>query len=266
MGSFGTWMRSSNLKRPTEAVVLGAAVRAAAGDSAGASPGVTFEAAQGDMHARIQRRIRAVRPPAGARGAVLVLDKKGQTLSPHMSSGLVAAALDPQRAPLQRIVVLLGGPAGLPKDLVPGLHVPAMPVVRTALRGGTFHSYTALAEILSMHERDELVPALDDLLVLPKHLAKAWRRAEREVCTLWLSALGLVGGGPRGAPAPTSVPALLDRHHALVRRLSSAAMNAPGPSTGAGERGGVDAVEPPPGLAPRLGKRKRAAWRPRTLE
>jgi hypothetical protein len=47
-----------------------------------------------------------------------------------------------------------------------------------------------------MHERAELTPALDDLLVVPPELLKQTRAAEHELRRAWLSALGL---GPTAA-------------------------------------------------------------------
>ena len=281
LARFGEWMAREGTKRATEAVVVGAALRAAAAELSSES-GVTHaaldctEAGAGEAMWRwVQAWVAAVRAGSGGRRVVsLLLDAGAPPLVSSTAAGALAAHVNSSATPVRDVIILVGGPSGVPRSWRDRLtQAVGRPLLKVSLRGGVQHSAPALAELLMLHERGDLMPLLDDRLALTAEQHKAWRRAEREVVHAWLRQLGLHGDGNTadgGAVGGDPVAGLLEAHRALLQRLT--AMGAPaamGASTGgamgapAGGAMNAAAVGPlPPHVPSKKGKNKKKRPRP----
>lgn len=196
----GAWMHAQGTKRPTEALVVGSALRAHAGELSAEESGVACtphapEAEDAHMWAWVGEFVRGVRARARADGGTavsLTLDKKAPLLCPSPMAGVLARASGAPAPRLADVIVVIGGPSGLTRGWAARLELalgePRLPV---SLRGGLQHSYAALLDVLLMQERGELLPALLDRLAVPAELLKRARAAEHELRRAWLACIGL---------------------------------------------------------------------------
>lgn len=212
---FGPWLSRQGTKRPTEALVIGAALRAAASQLAPES-GVTHSAltctddGEGDaMWSWAASWASQVRAAASGRVVTLLLEAGAPPLEPSPAAGVLAAHMSGSSsggssaaaAELSDVILVVGGPSGVPAAWRERLTraVGGKKPLKAALRGGVQHSAPALLELLMLNERAELVPLLLDRLALSPEQHKAWRKAERELVHAWLRRLGVGGGGACGA-------------------------------------------------------------------
>ncbi|EOD35481.1 hypothetical protein EMIHUDRAFT_201601 [Emiliania huxleyi CCMP1516] len=224
LAEFGGWLSERGTKRATEAVVIGAALRAASGE---------LPAASGVSHAPLEHTTAAGALAASLRGCGV--------------SDLLLCVGGPSGVPRrwqERLAAALGGERG----------EPAPPLLGVSLRGGVQHSAPALAELLLLHERGRLLPLVQDRLALSDEQHKAWRRAEREIVHAWLRALGLhadgntADGGGAALPAAAEVARLLEAHRALLQRLEAAgSLRAGANEVGAGSEEGTEEAGEGPG-------------------
>jgi hypothetical protein len=238
----GGWMRAQGAKRPTEALIVGSALRVHAGELSAEESGISVTShssasASGAeaMWAWTTAFVSEIRARAHADGGIalaLSLDKKAPLLSPSPMAGVLGRAMGGAQPSIRDIIIAIGGPSGLTHGWGARLSVAlATPHVSVSLRGGLQHSYGALVEVLLMHERAELVPALSDRLSVPPELLKRARAAEHELRRAWLVRLGLHDDEGAGPPPsqPTQpggaerIEAALSRHAACIAALVPAA-------------------------------------------
>lgn len=271
LARFGNWLAKEGTKRATEAVVVGAALRAASSDLSPNDSGVAhtaFECADDGtgegMWQWAAAWAAAVRAGSGGGRVVsLLLDAAAPPLASCTAAGVLAAHVG--SAAVSDVVILVGGPSGVPRAWRERLEkVVGRPLLKVSLGGGVQHSAPALAELLMMHERGDLLPLLHDRLALTANQHKAWRRAEREAVHTWLRHLGLHadGGGGTPRPAAEAMAGLLEAHLALMRRISAIAPAAGGFDAARGQEGA--AVQPTPG--PDSGKSKKKKQKKRRRE
>ena len=171
---FGAWLSGQGTKRPTEALVIGAALRAAASQLAPES-GVTHSAlacsddGEGDaMWSWAASWAARVRAAASGRVVTLLLEAGAPPLEPSPAAGALAAHLSGggggsgSATELSDVILVVGGPSGVPAVWRERLTraVGGKKPLRAALRGGLQHSAPALLELLMLNERAELVPLL----------------------------------------------------------------------------------------------------------
>ncbi|KAG8466279.1 hypothetical protein KFE25_002035 [Diacronema lutheri] len=237
----GAWMNAQGAKRPTEALIVGSALRAHAGSLSAAVSGVACDShatpsegsvGAGDeaMWAWVDAFISRVRARAHADGGLavaLTLDRKAPILCPSAMSGVLARASGATRR-IADVVVAIGGPSGLSGGWTARLNLAlADPRLSVSLRGGLQHSYSALLDVLLMHERGELEPALHDRLAVPAELLRRARTAEHELRRAWLAAIGL-GSQAQPVGKRALARALDVAHRACVGRLAPGGPEATG--------------------------------------
>ena len=267
LAEFGGWLSERGTKRATEAVVIGAALRAASGElpaASGVSHAPLEVAPDGSpecMWAWVAGWAAAVRArAAGGRVVALLLDAAAPPLEHTTAAGALAASL--RGCGVSDLLLCVGGPSGVPRRWQERLAAalggergePAPPLLGVSLRGGVQHSAPALAELLLLHERGRLLPLVQDRLALSDEQHKAWRRAEREIVHAWLRALGLhadgntADGGGAALPAAAEVARLLEAHRALLQRLEAAgSLRAGANEVGAGSEEGTEEAGEGPG-------------------
>lgn len=223
-----TWMSARGSKRPTEALVIGSALRVARGELEPGACGIShspFEASDDGesegMWAWIAQFAAGVRARARESGGVavsLVLDKKGEVLAPSHTAGVLSGALAARSAPMPTdLVLVIGGPSGVPRAWSERLaSALGKPLLAVALRGGLQHSYAALLDMLLMHERGELLPLVRDRLACPAERRKRWRQAEHELRRAWLACLT---GGEAHAREGDALDAAIRSHEACIEAL-----------------------------------------------
>lgn len=235
----GAWMSAQGTKRPTEALIVGSALRAHSGNLSAEESGISCSlhaaAANGGpcgdtsddaaMWAWVSHLVSSVRARALLQGGVavaLTLDKKAPVLCPSPLAGVLASAMGPSTPRLTDVIVVIGGPSGLARGWASRLDAAiGEPRLAVSLRGGLQHSYAALLDVLLMHERAELVPALQDRLAVPAALLKRARAAEHELRRTWLACIGLSSAPGQAVPTGQGSPARGSTVEALSHALDA---------------------------------------------
>ena len=118
---------------------------------------------------------------AGGISVGLMLDVNGSDVTSFGMANPISVAVA-EVPPIVEVVVLLGGRHDIEKSILPdistasndyagcGLHLGTMAM---RLPGGQHHSYVALGDLLSWHDRGFLVPILED----HRHLGKGHHEA-----------------------------------------------------------------------------------------
>jgi len=196
-----------------EEAVLGATIRTYRGEVREELSGISvtdfgWVSKDPDGNARhmqwVREYVRGIRKAADGRGGVsigLMLDVDGSEMG---SFGIPGAMFgDRTRKPILEVVILLGGPMGIEESVLPhilevfndrgdgGFHEGT---AKVRLPGGKHHSYVALGELLSFHDRGFLVPVLEDHRTLGADRYGQWYRSmSRTMAELAKSTLDLPG-------------------------------------------------------------------------
>lgn len=233
--AFGKFMTESNTKRCTEAVVIGAGLRAALISPESSGSGVTHsgfacDEAMWEWAAEWIGSLRMRAGDGGGKVVSLLLDAAAPPLTTSTAAGALAARLkSATAASISDIIVIVGGPSGIPPSWRKRIaKLTGKSAVKVSLEGAVQHSAPALAEILMLHERHELVPLLNDRLALTAEHHKAWCKAERQVVHMWLRHLGVhadcagatsASGRAPSRPAAEVTAELLKAHAAFLERM-----------------------------------------------
>eukprot|EP00930_Biecheleria_cincta_P082433 TRINITY_DN72168_c0_g1_i1.p1 TRINITY_DN72168_c0_g1~~TRINITY_DN72168_c0_g1_i1.p1 ORF type:complete len:690 (+),score=93.81 TRINITY_DN72168_c0_g1_i1:95-2164(+) len=209
LGRFHRYLTASDKLSLTEDNVLGTALSVDRGELKSEACGVEITKWRKDEWGAhetwLKERIRRIRQAADDRGgasAGLMLDKNGFEVG--ASGAEVAMFARKPQLPIREVVILLGGPKGIDENYVlpnilkifnndngddEGLHEATLKV---KLPGGLQHSYVALGDLLSFHDRGLLLPIMEDYRHLGHDQYLSWRsRMNDAMHNLASSKLGL---------------------------------------------------------------------------
>lgn len=201
---FYKYLCESKSRALTERVVLGTAMTVHRGELSAEFSGVSTKslgqpgtAAWDEWLTGHLRRIRESAHASGGRTAALVLDRDGVELLclETGQSGIAHAMKQASEAPIQHVVVVLGGPSGMTPEVQARIEELLLAeldhTVRIRLPGGLQHSNVVLADMFMANERKSLMPAVEQLIRCGPQRYMAWRQATQmllgEICNAALS-------------------------------------------------------------------------------
>eukprot|EP00931_Biecheleriopsis_adriatica_P047266 TRINITY_DN27222_c0_g1_i1.p1 TRINITY_DN27222_c0_g1~~TRINITY_DN27222_c0_g1_i1.p1 ORF type:complete len:920 (+),score=202.79 TRINITY_DN27222_c0_g1_i1:27-2786(+) len=191
LDKFHRYLVACGTRHLTEETVLGTALSVDRGEVEAEACGVEIsswpDAPSGEVphEAWLKAKVKEIRASAAARGgasAGLMLDKNGFEVGAFGVDVAMFACRPAQ--PIREVVILLGGPKGIEDDVLPGIlgifgdggedgfHLGTLKV---KLPGGLQHSYVALGDLLSFHDRGFLLPIMEDYQQLGHNEYSSWR-------------------------------------------------------------------------------------------